>query len=208
MTKINVVVSRHQRNTDFVEKLHLVAPVNIMVYDKENPSNPYNVPKNMGREASVYLKYIVDHYECLSDYTFFIHDEERSWHHNGTIQERFKEAIDSGEKFYNINNEYFNSISHIRQKTELMKWYKDYIEEYIPYDRLPNKDWLAGGTYKACAQFLVHKSLITSLPKRFYERLYEYCFIPNPDPKLSGFFLEWTWHLFWVIYPKYYLNLS
>ena len=27
-----------------------------MIYDKENPENKYNIPKNIGNEAFVYLK--------------------------------------------------------------------------------------------------------------------------------------------------------
>jgi len=81
-----------------------------------------------------------------------------------------------------------------------MKWYNQFIEPYIPFEKLPNKDWLIG--YKGCAQFLVHKSLITNLPLKFYQDLYEWI-LNFHNGKLSGYFLEWTWHLFWVIYPKY-----
>ena len=74
---INVVVSRHKRNTDFCKKFEKYN-AKVLIYDKENNQNIYNVPINRGNEASVYLKYIIDHYEVLPEYTFFIHDEEYS----------------------------------------------------------------------------------------------------------------------------------
>ena len=72
---MNVVVSRYKKNVDFVNRLNEVRPVNILIYDKETPDNPLNVPANKGHEASVYLKYIVDYYDELPEFTFFIHDE-------------------------------------------------------------------------------------------------------------------------------------
>lgn len=196
---INIVVSRYNKNTDFVKKLEKYN-THIIIYDKENINNPYNVPINKGNEASVYLKYIIDNYYNLSDFTFFIHDEEYSWHHKGSIEERFLEAIHSKELFYNINSYDLHPYSHISEKKELMEWYNTFIQPYIPFEKLPNKDWLSGG-YKGCSQFLVHKSLITNLPRRFYEDIYNWMLVFE-NGKLSGYFLEWTWHLFWVIYPK------
>jgi len=198
---INVVVSRYKKNTDWTNSLRLEKyNTNIMIYDKENPSNPYNVPINRGREASVYLKYIVDHYNDLPEYTFFIHDEDYSWHHIGSIEERFVEAINSKELYFNINCYNLQPFSHITEKEELMEWYNEFVEPYIPIDKLPNKDWLPG--YKACAQFLVHKNLIQHLPIEFYKNLYNWIINYEKDT-LSGFFLEWTWHLFWCISPTY-----
>jgi len=198
---INIVVSRYKKNVDFIYKINNNNKnINFLIYDKENSSNPLNIPINKGNEASVYLKYIIDHYDNLSDFTFFIHDDEYSWHHSGSIIDRYNEAINSKQLFYNINNYYLDSYSHIGQKKELMKWYNQFIEPYIPFEKLPNKDWLIG--YKGCAQFLVHKSLITNLPLKFYQDLYEWI-LNFHNGKLSGYFLEWTWHLFWVIYPKY-----
>jgi len=195
---IDIVVSRYNRNTDWLSKLKKYN-TNIIVYDKENPSNIYNVPINRGNEASVYLKYIIDHYNILPDYTFFIHDEEYSWHHHGSIEERFLEAINSKQDFYNINHFNLMPYSHISEKKELMEWYNKYIEPYIPLNKLPNRDWLTG--YKGCAQFLVHKKLIQHLPLKFYIDIYNWI-LQFENRSLSGYFLEWTWHLFWVISPK------
>ncbi len=201
MSTINVVVSRYQRNTDFVNKLHEVAPVKVLIYDKGEGNSEYYVPVNRGREASVYLKYIIDHYTTLPEYTFFIHDEERSWHHDGTIAERFKEALDSKRRFYNINNQHFNGLHNIdsEKRNDLINnWYPRYVEKYIPYSSLPDPDFLAGDKYKFAAQFLVHKDLILSLPLEFYEGLYSFC-METTDEKMSGYYLEWTWHVFWEI---------
>ena len=63
-----------------------------------------NIPVNKGNEASVYLKYIIDYYDELSNFTFFIHDEEFSWHHSGSIINKYKEAINSKNTYYNIND--------------------------------------------------------------------------------------------------------
>jgi hypothetical protein len=58
-TKTNIVVSRFNKNVDFVYKIN--NNINVMIYDKENPSNLFNIPINKGQEASVYLKYIIDY---------------------------------------------------------------------------------------------------------------------------------------------------
>jgi hypothetical protein len=201
---VSVVISRYKKDTSFATKFQ---NSNVFIYDKCTPSNPYNVPVNNGNEASVYLKYIIDHYDVLDDFTFFIHDEEYSWHHTGSILDRFSEAINSKELYYNVNHQMLETFSHITLKKELLYFYDKYIEPYIPFEKLPNKDWLPG--YKGCAQFLVHKSLIRNLPRKFYEDIYEFTILPGSNNnKLAGYILEWTWHIFWVIFPKFILGTT
>ena len=74
MNTVNIVVSRYKKNVDFVYKINNNNNINVMIYDKENLNNPLNIPVNKGNEASVYLKYIIDYYDKLTDFTFFIHD--------------------------------------------------------------------------------------------------------------------------------------
>ena len=53
-----------------------------------------------------------------------------------------------------------------------MVLWKDYIEKYIPYEKLLDKNFIKG--HKACAQFYVNKSRILRYPKIFYENLYNW----------------------------------
>lgn len=199
----NIVVARYNKNVNFAYKINNGINTNIFVYDKETPENPYNIPVNKGNEASVYLKYIVDFYDNLSEYTFFIHDEEFSWHHSGSIIDKYKQAVESKRKYYNINDKNFwgthNSIPANLYR-ELLEWYNEYIEEYIPISKVPNNTDLIFG-FHGSAQFLVHKHLIRSLPKEFYEKLYNWIITTDLPSWTSGRFLEYTWHVFWYINP-------
>lgn len=188
---IDCVVSRYKKNTDWVYNLRNIN--SYYIYDKENPENKYNIPVNKGNEASVYLKYIVDNYNNLADFTFFIHDDEYSWHHSGSIIDLLDEAVKSKKLYYNINDKcILGSIRSNRWYDEILKWYDEYIDSYIP---LPNKDWTIN--HRGSAQFLVHKSLITKLPLKFYEDLYNWIITTNMPNSKSGRFLEWCWHIFW-----------
>lgn len=197
---INCVVSRYKKNVDWVYKLPNINK--FYIYDKENPENEYNIPVNKGNEASVYLKYIVDNYDKLADFTFFIHDDEYAWHHTGSILDKFNEAyheaIVNKKLYYNINDRCI--LGSILSNKQCLSWYNTYIEPYIPIDSLPHRDWTQN--HRGSAQFLVHKSLITKLPVKFYENLYTWIITTNLSNAISGRFLEWTWHLFWDIYPK------
>jgi len=196
---INCVVSRYKKNTDWVYKLKNINKY--YIYDKETPENEYNIPVNKGNEASVYLKYIIDNYETLADFTFFIHDDEYAWHHSGSIINLFDEAVMSNKLYYNINEKcVLGSIIYNNWYNEILIWYNNYIEKYIPINTLPNKDWTQD--HRGSAQFLVHKSLITKLPLEFYENLYNWIITTDMTNDKSGRFLEWTWHIFWDIYPN------
>jgi hypothetical protein len=196
---INCVVSRYKKNVDWVYKLKNINE--IFIYDKETPTNKYNIPVNKGQEASVYLKYIVDNYETLADFTFFIHDDEYAWHHSGSIVNQFDEAVMSNKLYYNINdNCIMGNIMTNKWYGEILEWYNTYIEKYIPMNTLPDKNWTQN--YRGSAQFLVHKSLITKLPLEFYKKLYDWIITTNIPNEKTGRFLEWTWHIFWDIYPN------
>jgi len=219
----DIVVSRWRRNVDWVYSLpfayvevfgefaepdgpDLKNNVRILIYDKadECPTNPYNVPENKGNEASVYLKYIIDHYDgeegkCgFPDYVFFIHDEEFSWHHPGSLYDRFKEAIVLRQRFFNVNDFLMRSLFGNIYIWEILQWYEKYVEPYIPLDSLPNEDFTIG--HKGAAQFMVHKEAILHLPKAFYIDLYDWVMNSGETSFVTGRFLEWTWHIFWDLH--------
>lgn len=203
-TKTNIVVSRYKKNVDFVYRINNNQNINVLIYDKENPDNPLNVPVNKGNEASVYLKYIVDHYDNLSDYTFFIHDDEYAWHHSGSLIDKYKEAVASKKKYYNINDKCMNSTNDILREcqqsrwiSDFLDWYKQFLDDYIPFNQLDFET-----SYRNSAQFLVHKDIIRNLPKQLYIDLYEWIITTNLPNSQSGRYLEWTWHILWYTYPN------
>lgn len=210
----HIVVSRWGRNTEwtllfpqiynnlydnvFTEE-ELNTKCKLIIYDKECSTNPYNVPINKGNEASVYLKYIIDHYEIgIADRVFFIHDEEYSWHHSGSLYDRFKEALIIEKPFYNINDFTMQSLFTNIYAMELLKWYIKYVEPYIALESLPNPDFTIG--HKGAAQFMVNKEAILNLPKCFYEDLYDWVMNSGESSFVTGRFLEWTWHIFWDLH--------
>jgi hypothetical protein len=197
MTITNIVVSRYNRNVDFAYNINNNVHINVLIYDKLNPNNPLNIPVNKGNEASVYLKYIVDYYDNLSDFTFFIHDEEYSWHHSGSIIDKYKEAVNSNKQYYNVNDRCSNAMIDILPVPNFIEWYNEYIGKYIPLNVLDLYE-----INKNAAQFLVHKDLILCLPKSFYEKLYNWIITTELSNYFSGRYLEWTWHIMFEVYPK------
>ena len=198
---VTIVISRYEKNTDWIKKFKKYGNLKIIVYDKENDRNIYNIPLNKGNEASVYLKYIIDHYDELLDYTFFVHDEEFSNHHNGSLIDKLIDSIKGNKEYININHCIMGSIIENDWYSEIMDWYNSFVEKYIPYNKLPNKDWTVG--HMGSSQFLVHKKLILNFPKKFYEDIYMWLLVSNYPNSKSSRFLEYTWHLLWQIYPTY-----
>lgn len=89
------------------------------IHNKETPTNEYNIPVNKGNEACVYLKYIIDNYDDLADFTFFIHDDEYAWHHSGSIISLFDQAVnDIIDRFIIIFK--FNLFPREKQITKLI----------------------------------------------------------------------------------------
>jgi hypothetical protein len=198
---IEIVVSRYNNNTDWTKYYYDIHPCIIKIYDKNNSENPYNIPVNKGNEASVYLKYIIDHYNNLPDYIFFIHDEEYSWHHKGSIIERFIESLievyNKDIKYKNINSTWWDINSH-SSSNNIMKsywdWYSRYIETFIPKKSLRQPIWI---NKPGSAQFIVHRNRIIKFPIEFYYNIYNWIISTSISSYESGRYLEYTWHIFW-----------
>jgi len=156
---------------------------------------------NRGGVCSAYLKHIVDNYDNLPDFIFFIKDEEWSWTHTGSIKERFLEAISSQRRYFNINDAMeLPSVYNSPHVSLIEQWYTDHIDKWIPFSQIPDPDWATG--YRGGNQFLVHKTLIQELPKQFYEEMYRWVMTCGIPSQTTDEMLETTWHLFFVIWPR------
>lgn len=195
----NIVVSRYgNKNVDFAYRFNEGKDTNVLIYEKEKPECKYNIPVNKGNEASAYLKYIIDFYDELPEYTFFVHDDDYSWHHSGSIVPKYAEAVESGQLYYNINDRSVASVSVILTSAYIdgfRKWYAEFMEDIVPFSSLNLET-----QWRYSAQFLVHKSLIRKIPKEWYEKCYNWILTDPLPGGISGTYMEWVWNILWVVY--------
>lgn len=192
-----IVVSHYNEDLSWVEKIKS-SYSDIKIYTKNNPNSEFNVPINVGNEASAYLLYIIEHYDTFKDYTIFLHGHEFSWHHNGSITNLLTEIDIEDKLFININNKIMGSILENPRINDIKNWYNECLKSELGDISLYG-DWTVG--FGACAQFVVHKTLIKKRTKKFYENLYKWILETKLPSSLSGRYLEWTWHLIWGQVP-------
>ena len=78
------VISRWDENVSWAWSL----PIPALVYEHAKPAALHNVPLNRGSEASAYLQYMIDHYECLPAWTLFLHGHGQTRLHEHTATTR------------------------------------------------------------------------------------------------------------------------
>jgi hypothetical protein len=191
-----IIIARYKEDTDWVSKLNKFK--NIFIYEKEKPDKePYNIPKNRGGEASAYIRFIIDNYDNLPNHLVLLHCHEFSWHHKDSIITVLNESIDTEIEYKNINDptkcydmgDYQDWING-----DTGNYYQNLIKPAVGahtlYDNFTNKQ-------PGCAQFIVYKDRILYHTIDFYKDIYNW--ILNVDVTFynHGFYLEWTWELFW-----------
>jgi len=193
MNNINttVIVSRYNEDSQFLEKIDFKT----LIYEKEKPFYKYNVEKNKGNEASVYLKYIIDNYNNLDEYTIFLHCHEFSCHQDGSIIDIINSNKNIFHTFTNLNNFKLGDIENLdNSEREMGEYFRTYIRAAVgPCILYPSFTLGVLG----CAQFIVHKNNILNHSKLFYKKIYDWLMETDLSNYWSGRFLEWTWDLFW-----------
>ena len=186
-----VVVSKYKEDTGWTQRVKYPCAV----YEKENPKNPYNVPVNKGHEASAYFKYIVDHYDRLPKYVFFVHGHESDWHHKESIVDKIND-FEPSVSYTNINdpeysfvvNEEFAIDTHEEDvKSTMKEWWNQNMFPYLGPLRETSDT--------CCAQFVLSRKQILKNPLKFYKQQYNWLISTELPSSLSARFYEWTWKL-------------
>ena len=192
-----IVISTYKKPIPYADRLRQKG-FEVRAYTKENPDSPYNVPKNVGQDATAYLKYIIDNYENLPEYSIMTHDHEYSHHQDGNIVDSIIAQIGNEAPYYNFNIVNRGAEFYNGETTQFIKWYNEFLEPYLG----PLKQY---GEFvlnqKLNGQFLVHKSLITANPKKMYVNIYDWFMNKNIDWFISSIILEIYWILIWRQIP-------
>jgi hypothetical protein len=191
-----IIIARYKEDTSWISKFDKIKM--IYVYEKENSSNePYNIPKNKGSEASVYLRYIIDNYNNLPNHLVLLHCHEFSWHHDNSIIDVIESNIGQEIEYKNINNpKICRDLGNYQDwlNGEVGYFYQNLIKpavgQYNIYDNFTDQQ-------PGCAQFIIHKDRIQNHTLEFYKDIYDWILNIDINFYNHGFYLEWTWELFW-----------
>lgn len=180
----------------------------LVIYEVDNPNAENKIPKNKGREAMVYLSYIIDHYDDLPDTTIFMHAHRHAWHNNMLL------GLDAGAMIKRLNHErvarmgYMNVRCHhdpgcpdwihmdrpggdfdFYHKPEEIYWRRHIWEEIHPGAPIPPS--ISG---ICCAQFAVSRQRIREVPIERFVHYRKWLLTTGMDDQFSGRIFEYIWH--------------
>lgn len=194
-SKANIVIvtSHYNEKLDWLEETKLP----VVVCSKSMASPFCQASDNKGREASAFLKFIIDNYDQLPDHIAFIHGHENAWHQSfpKSILEIIESCADYSNHGYISLNNYFLDDREINSNANMQTLHEIWDMMFRPYLNRDPPDYLLSD---CCAQFIVSKERVLNLPKMAYEKWYSYIMIDNPIDdggyEISVVF-EYMWHL-------------
>jgi len=192
---------------EFVDKIYVYDHAKIISENEfilNNSCYYYEEIPNKACEASAYLKYMMDNYNNLPEKIILIHDEDYSWHHNGSIIDRIRDNIWKNDMYINLNEYTWGNMrvdenGYIDQFRPNDRYFNFYQETLLPYfgDVRKYSDFLGG--YKGCAQFIIKKICISRNNAQLYIDLYNYCMSDRVnfghESGGFGYLMEYTWNI-------------
>jgi hypothetical protein len=191
-----------------------------IIYSKETPERePYNA-ENKAKSETNLLKFIYEFYDMLPENVINVHQYEfKDYSHNGSIvdilndsQFEYHYAKSDTRGFWNFCS---YILGHAAPQVERMKqcgWWRNCMQPWFGeidmyYNFTLNK--------RGCAQFVVSRDRIRSLPREFYRNMYDWLVqhstgpprgIDGLDEPTSNFYtsryLEWTWELIFTVHKR------
>ncbi|RSL48328.1 hypothetical protein CDV31_003364 [Fusarium ambrosium] len=201
-----VVASMKHENVSWLDHYLPEWKKNIYVVDDNRAK--LTVPMNKGREAMVFLTYIIDRYDSLPGNIIFHHAERFQWHNDNPDYD----ALPLLQKFR------FDNLKKVGYANLRCVWVLGCPAEIKPIqDEAPAKEGEpvhARHVYKAafqelfpslevpeevgvtcCSQFAVRREAIRKRPRAEYVRFREWLIVSPLGDDLSGRVLEYSWHV-------------
>lgn len=205
-TVVTGVLSNNRTEADWIHDLDHVERKAIYIVDDLEAE--LHLERNHGREAAVYLKYIVDHYYNLTDITFFMHAHPFAWHNNILMRQHSGSTLNLLRRSYVQKQGYVNTRCDLHpgcprwvtvdptpgeSKAHAVRALNIYNSEawknvYPESEEVPR--YLAA---PCCAQFGVSKETIQAIPLTTFKRMSKWI-AEDPLDGFTGRFMEYSWH--------------
>lgn len=217
ISKALVVASTKKDDTTWLYDISPSLNWTINHYRVDDPLNPaLSVPSRKGNEAMVYLTYIIDNYESLSDVIFFHHGHPRAWH----------QKLTSAEEVARLRTEYVLKAGYAsarclpgcenvvsleggepapRMAALPLMSRRDHLitllENFLEPARFPELEGTVPKQLSApcCAQFAVSRERVLRREREWWVKLREWL-IEAPLPSMnSGRLMEHLWHVWFGV---------
>lgn len=208
-----IVTAHYKENLDWLKE----SPYPVIVCDKPGSKKSAFVPnaqcsltKNIGREASVFLKFVIEYYDALPAHIAFVHGHETAWHQKlpwGVLESIDRARLDT-YSYINLNNVRHSKVfdpaqpykgrvgPHVEYRHKahtLLQRYWDSV--FGPILNIPFPNHLQ---FQCCAQFVVSRDAILRHPKDAYVKLYEFVTDSSIGTDWErAVALECIWHVLW-----------
>ena len=174
------------------------------------------VPKNKGREAMVYLTYIIDNYSTLPPISIFVHSQRYQWHNDDPNYDGIPPLLSLNLSYVRAYSYANLRINHSlgcpvgihplplsssipappspadpeRARKLSETYYAPVFAAFFPDRPIPEEVGVS-----CCAQFAVSCAAILAHDVHFYRRIREWLLKTKLADDVSGRILEYMWHI-------------
>jgi hypothetical protein len=163
----------------------------VVIYSKTITSSANHIGINKTQECPAYLKFIVENYESLPEYSIFVHGHRNSEHQDDYIDNKINGLVFDRDIIGLNRPDFYNILSDdvVEYRVE-WGWVKDnWLSVFGKYIPTPEK---LG--FPACAQFAVNRKCIRRLPIQFWESLLKWSLDNSLENHISSRIMEYSWY--------------
>lgn len=212
-TKLVIVSAHYNEDMDWLmDSKHPVVVCDKPGADRMpfSPDPRCTLAVNRGKEASSFLKFIIEYYDELPEFVAFLHGHEHAWHHRlpFSLLEALDRAKTSDFQFINLNNVQHSkfitqqvadaSAKDRAPDVEVAQVGHRFLQEHWQhiFEPLLGIPFPAHLRYMCCAQFMVSRRAIRARPRATYQTLYDMLMDPGYGDDLTlAYAMESMWHV-------------
>lgn len=165
---------------------------------------------NLGHEALAYLEFIIENYDRLPTHLVLLHDEEYSWHHEGSLVDRLKDHVGKYVELETLNKYFWRPFpfttgypKEVEYGTKELAGIEEVFDTCLVNDSMRSLSLSDYGDFTrgmgCCAQFIVHRHIIYQRSLQAYKCMRDWIIQNAKDSKDKhpAVVLERAWNLVW-----------
>lgn len=172
------------------------------IYTVDDLNSPLHTALNKGREANVYLTYIIDNYDKLPSIVAFIHGHHRSWHTDAA-------KADNGRSLQTLNLDFVQKAGFANLRclevpgcpAEIQPWRKGegldteiaFVDAWQTLFNVTDVPEIVAAA--CCAQFAVSRDQILKRSRDEYVWYHKWLMETTLHDETSGRVFEYLWHV-------------